>query len=109
MKRFDTGGVEINLLLWFPGADAAYDLRVWAIMRPSRLGLNDDVPLLPPQFHDMIKAGVLTRLLEFGGVQVENAVIWPSLYQAQIKKLIAYNRKWWQEHEREDYKKPYLL
>jgi hypothetical protein len=42
------------------------------------------------------------------GVQVENAVVWPSLYKIQIEALKTYNRKWWKQHE-VDQGGPYLL
>ena len=105
-KAFTKAGVEVNQLLWFYGADAAYDLRYWFERRPTRLSATTDVPLLPPQFHDIIVSGAMTRLAE-NQVQVENAVIWPGLYGAQITQLKAFNRKWWNENQ--DLGKPYML
>ena len=105
-KSYLNDGTEINQLLWFYGADAAYDLRYWFERRPTRLSATTDVPLLPPQFHDIIVSGAMTRLAE-NQVQVENAVIWPGLYGAQITQLKAFNRKWWKENQ--DLGKPYML
>jgi len=91
-KKYTTAGAESNHLLWFTGADDAYDLRYWFEMRPSKLVETADVPLLPPQFHPMIVAGVMTRLME-QSVQVENQVIWPTAYAAQLEQLKQFNRK----------------
>jgi len=105
-KKYSAAGVESNQLLWFPGSDGAYDLRYWFEMRGARLSADADVPLLPPQFHDAIIAGAITRLAE-SNVQVENAVIWPGIYKAQIVALQNFNRKYWDSQK--DRAKPYLL
>ena len=105
-KSYSALGVETNQLLWFYGADAAYDLRYWFEKRAARLSGTTDVPLLPPQFHDSIIAGALTRLAE-NNVQVENAVIWPGIYKMQLDAIRSFNRKWWKEQE--DLGTPYML
>jgi len=107
-KKYTTAGVESNHLLWFNGADAAYDLRYWFVLRPPKLVADADVPLLPPQFHYAIVAGVLTRLAE-QAVQVENQVIWPGIYMSQIEQLKQFNRKWYQENELKNHKEPFML
>jgi len=107
-KKYSTAGGEKNHLLWFMGADAAYDLRYWFVLAPPKLIENTDVPLLPPQFHYMITAGVLTRLAE-QGVQVENQVIWPGIYTSQLKQLKQFNRKWYKENELVKHTEPFML
>ena len=97
-KKYTTAGVESNHLLWFHGADAAYDLRYWFELRPTKLVDDDSVPLLPNQFHYAIVAGVLMRFAE-QGVQVENQVIWPSIYSAQLEQLKQFNRKFYMENK----------
>ncbi len=97
-KKYTTAGAESNHLLWFNSADAAYDLRYWFELRPPKLVEDAAVPLLPPQFHYTIVAGVLTRLAE-QAVQVENQVIWPSVYGAQLEQLKQFNRKWHRENK----------
>ncbi len=97
-KKYTTAGAESNHLLWFASADAAYDLRYWFEMRPPKLVDDANVPLLPPQFHYAIVAGTVARLAE-QGVQVENQVIWPTVYAAQLEQLKQFNRKWHRENE----------
>jgi len=97
-KKYTTAGAESNHLLWFYAADDAYDLRYWFEMRPSKLTEDAHVPLLPPQFHYAIVAGVATRLME-QSVQVENQVIWPGIYSAHLEAIRASNRKWYAENE----------
>jgi len=92
---------EYNQLIWFPGADADYHLRYWYEYNPDRLANDTDVPLIPYQFQAALVAGVLTRLSEYN-VQVENAVIWPQIYQDQLNKIVDYNRAWWREHGEAD-------
>lgn len=105
-KSFSSAGAETDLLMWFPGAQAAYYLRYWYQKRAARLSATTDIPQLPWKFHDMIIAGAITRLAE-NNVQVENAVIWPQIYVRQIEAMKTYNRKWWDRHKEE--MPPYLL
>ncbi|GAI89636.1 unnamed protein product, partial [marine sediment metagenome] len=97
-KGFTAAGVETNQMMWFPGADAAYVLRYWLEKRVSPLANDNDVPILPPQFHHAIPAGAITRLAE-SKVQVENAVVWPGIYRQQIKALVNFNRRYYEEHD----------
>lgn len=107
-KKYANDGSETDHLLWFRSADAAYDLRYWFEMRPSKLEADADVPLLPPQFHPAIVAGVLTRLAE-QSIQVENQVIWPGIYTAQLEQLKQFNRKWYEKNELTKHKEPFML
>jgi len=107
-KKYSTAGGEKNHLLWFMGADAAYDLRYWFVLAPPKLINSTDVPLLPPSFHYMIVAGVLTRLAE-QNVQVENQVIWPGIYTAHLSQLVQDNRKWYEENELVKHAEPFML
>lgn len=100
-KVFTSAGGQIDYLLWYQAADAAYDARIWYEKQPSRLDAAGDVPLLPPQFHDAIVSGSITRLGE-NKVQVEAGVVWPSLYQAQINAIKAYNRAWWAKFKQDE-------
>ncbi|MCK5015630.1 MAG: hypothetical protein KAS32_01045, partial [Candidatus Peribacteraceae bacterium] len=43
-KKYSAAGGENNHLLWFYAADAAYDLRYWYEMQPTKLINNTDVP-----------------------------------------------------------------
>lgn len=107
-KGFSSTGVETNQLIWHPGADAAYRLRVWLELRPSRLSAAADVPMLPPVFHDAIIAGAITRLAE-NNVQVESQIIWPGIYKGQLEALKTFNRKYYEVNRSNDWKTPYLL
>jgi hypothetical protein len=101
-------GTERHLLLTFPGANENRIAYVNAAYSPQRLVNDTDVPLLPYQYHDVIVTGAITRLME-NNVQVENAVIWPGLYQMQANALREYNRKWWTKHREGTIGKPYGL
>ena len=99
-KSYDNAGVELNLMLWFPASDAAYDLRWWEVIRGTLLSADADVPLLPPQFHNTIISGAAVRLIE-SSAQVENAVVWPGIYAGQLGAIASFNRKFYQNHEME--------
>lgn len=107
-KTFTTAGAEQNLLLWFPGCDAAYDPRIWFEKSVSPLSADADVPIMPPQFHHAIVSGGVTRLIE-SNVQVENAVIWPSIYKMQKSQLIDFNRKFYKAQDQVDRERPLFL
>lgn len=106
-KTYTNAGVELNQILWFQASDAVYRLRYWFEKRFTILSADADVPLLPPQFHNVILAGVATRLAE-NKVQVENAVIWPSLYQIGTSQMVTFNRKFYEDNNPEN-KIPYLI
>ena len=97
-KAYTAAGVETDQLIWFYGASAAEDLRLWYERRPSRLTSVGNVPELPYEFHHAIIAGVATRLAE-NNVQVENAVIWPKVYAGQLDAITKHNRQWWARQE----------
>ncbi|MGP8154363.1 MAG: hypothetical protein ACLQBQ_09540 [Smithella sp.] len=99
LKYFNNAGGETNIILWFNCNDLAYQVRLWYEARPTLLVNPTDVPLLPPQFHHAIEAGVVTRLGE-NKAQVESGVVWPQLYKAQCDALRAYNRKLWFDYEK---------
>jgi hypothetical protein len=107
-KKFLANGTELSHLLWFPCSDAAYDLRYWKEIGPSKLVNDADVPLLPPEFHPAIVSGSITRLQE-SQVQVEAGVVWPTIYAAQVAAIREYNRKFWKDSELSQREKPYLL
>ena len=99
-KSYLAAGTEINRMLWFPASDAAYDLRMWEVIRGVLLSGDADVPLLPPQFHNTIVSGAAVRLIE-SKAQVENAVVWPGIYAGQLGAIASFNRKFYQNHEME--------
>ena len=98
---------EIDYLLWYPGADQAYGLRYWFEKRAPRLENDNDIPLMPYQFHDAIQTGAITRLAE-SGIEVNTPAIWPQLYRIQLNNIRSYNRAWHDNQQREK-DKPYLL
>jgi len=103
----NTTGTSFEYALTFPGAQETKQAIISIEASATRLANATDVPLLPAQFHDTIISGAITRLAEYN-VQVENAVIWPSIYRAQLEAIKTYNRKWWANHA-EDVGKPYLI
>lgn len=94
-KSFLAVGTEIDQILWFQAADAAYDLRFWFEKHISPLS-GTNVPMIPPVFHNMIAAGAIMRLSQ-DGVQVETPLLWPQIYTSQIASLKIYNRKFYKE------------
>jgi hypothetical protein len=105
-QTFTTTGTANNFALIFPGNQLDKMAYLMIEATGERLSAAADVPLLPPQFHDTIISGCITRLAE-NNVQVENAVVWPSLYKMQLDSLKNFNRKWWEQHNVMG--KPYLL
>jgi len=105
-QTYTTAGMAMNYALTFPGAQENKQAYMMIEGTGARLSADTDVPLLPPQFHDLLISGPIVRLAE-NNVQVENAVVWPSIYAAQLSALKTYNRKWWEQHRKE--KAPYLL
>lgn len=105
-KAYTTAGAESNMMLWFCAPDQVYRLRYWYEYRAPRLTEDTDVPLLPPRFHDLMISGAITRLAE-SNAQVENAVIWPGLYDMGLEQLKAYNREYWQRGVKHN--PPYML
>jgi hypothetical protein len=105
----DTTGTEYQRLLWFTLPDGVYSARIWGEKMPSRLSNTTDVPVLPARFHDTIVTGSVARLVQYGQVQIENAVIWPGLYKMQLQVIKDENREWWRKNMPDERSKPYLL
>jgi hypothetical protein len=103
-----TDGTEYQRLLWFTVPDTNYYARIWGEKMPSRLSETSDVPALPARFHDAIVSGAVTRLVQHGAVQVENAVIWPGLYKMHVDAIKTENRAWWRKHEKDERSGLYL-
>jgi len=94
----DTAGTEYQRLLWFTLPNTVYYARIWGEKIPSRLSAVGDVPVLPARFHDAIVSGSVARLVQYGQVQIENAVIWPGLYKMQLQSIKDENRQWWRKN-----------
>lgn len=107
-KYFTTAGDESNRLLWFPNPQEVYQMRLWYEKQISPLSADTDVPILPPRYHNAIVSGSVARLVQYGQVQIENAVIWPSIYKAQIAALVSANRKWWRQYQKDERSGLYL-
>jgi hypothetical protein len=105
----DTAGNEYQRLLWFTLPDTVYYARIWGEKIPSRLSAVGDVPVLPARFHDVIVSGSVARLVQYGAVQIENAVIWPGLYKMQLQAIKDENREWWRKNTPDQRSGPYLI
>jgi hypothetical protein len=95
-KVFTAAGAQEDYLLWYPVADAEYNLRVWVDKYVARLSGTGDVPLGPVQVGDAIIAGSIMRL-GVNAVQVEAGVVWPSVYKSNLDAIRSLNRKWWEK------------
>jgi len=93
-----TAGAENQRLMWFMFPDTNYYARIWGERIPARLSADTDVPVIPARFHDAIVSGAVARLVEYGAVQIENAVIWPGIYKGHLTAIKTENRKWWKEN-----------
>ncbi len=101
-QYFSAAGVKVDRLEWFALPDVAgYQARIWGELDVSPLSGATDVPLLPVRFHNAIVAGSVARLVQYGNVQVEAAVLWPGIYKAQIEAIKVYNRAWWRQFKEE--------
>ncbi len=97
-QHFTAAGVKADRLIWYPLPDTTgYQARIWGELDVSPMSGATDAPMLPFRFHNAIVAGSIARLVQYGGVQVENAVIWPALYRAQIEAIKTYNRAYWKQ------------
>jgi hypothetical protein len=105
----DTAGTEYQRLLWFNVPDTVYSARIWGEKIPSRLSADADVPVLPARFHDTIVSGSVARLVQYGSVQIENAVLWPTLYKMQLQAIKEENRQWWWKNMPDQRSPLYLL
>jgi len=107
-QHFTTAGVKSDRLLWYPLPDGVYDGRVWGELDLAPMSNIGDVPQLPFKFHNAIVSGSISRLVQYGNVQIENAVIWPGIYKMQLEAIQQYNRAYWKQFENEG-GAPYLL
>jgi hypothetical protein len=105
----NTDGTESQRLLWFNVPDTVYAARIWGEKIPSRLSAVGDVPVLPARFHDAIVSGSVARLVQYGNVQIENAVIWPGLYKMHLQAIKDENREWWRKNKPDSRSAPYLI
>ncbi len=107
-QHFTAAGVKSDRLIWYTLPDGVYDGRVWGELDISPMSAASDAPQLPFRFHNAIVSGSIARLVQYGQVQIENAVIWPGLYKLQIEAIKNYNRTWWKQFQ--DQRSPiYLL
>ncbi|MFA6290188.1 MAG: hypothetical protein WC637_00325 [Victivallales bacterium] len=106
-KVYTAAGAEYDYLLWFQAADDAYDLHLWYEKNIDRLSATTDVPVGPPQVADAIIAGAIMRLVK-NEVQVENAVVWPSVYKSNLEAIKSMNRKWWENMKQSERSGLYL-
>lgn len=96
-------------LLWFTLPDQVYSARIWGHLRAQNLDLATDVPRMPAEFHHSIIAGTIARMVKYGEIQIENAVIWPGIYKMHIAAIQSYNRKWWKQYNKDERSDTYLL
>jgi hypothetical protein len=108
-QHFTTAGVKSDRVLWYPLPNGVYDGRVWGELDISPMSDAAHVPQLPFRFHNAIISGSVARLVQYGQVQIENAVIWPGLYKAQLEAIKTYNRKWWKQFVRDERSSIYLI
>jgi hypothetical protein len=94
-KAMNAAGTIYDYLFWYHSPDASYNARIWYEKFADRLSADGDIPILPPDFHDILVTGAVARLVTYAGIQIENAAIWPQLYQKQTAALVSYNREWW--------------
>lgn len=98
---FSTAGTKTDRLLWFPLPNDNYEARIWGELDVAPMSDDAHVPQLPFRFHNTIVSGTIARLLNYPEIQIENAVIWPGLYKAQLESIKAYNRAWWEQFKEE--------
>jgi len=96
-QHFTTAGVKSDRLLWYPLPNDNYDGRVWGELDISPMSSAAHVPQLPFRFHNAIVSGSIARLVQYGNIQIENAVVWPGLYKMQIEAIKTYNRNYWKQ------------
>jgi hypothetical protein len=107
-QHFTAAGVKSDRLLWYPLPNGVYDGRVWGELDLAPMSAATDVPQLPFRFHNAIVSGSIARLVQYGNIQIENAVIWQGLYKMQLEAIKQYNRAYWKQFEGEG-GAPYLL
>lgn len=107
-KAMNAAGTIYDYLFWYNSPDQTYNARIWYEKFADRLVNDTDIPILPPDFHDILVSGSVSRLIQYGQVQIENAVIWPQLYKQQTDALKSYNREWWKKNAIYERSDPYL-
>lgn len=108
-QAISAAGAKSDRLLWYPLPDDNYEARIWGRLIPSVLTNSTDIPKLPLQFHHAIVTGAIARMVKYGEVQIENAVVWPGLYKMHLDAIKAYNRAWWEKHGQNNRSGLYLL
>jgi len=88
-KHYTSAGAENNMLLWFPAADAAYDLRYWFERRFVVPAATSEIPILPPWAHMALVWGSLIQLSMFD-IRVK-AGPWAVLYSTIVGQLKGYS------------------
>jgi len=94
-QLYASDGDRADYIITLPASQEAEIAYPLITVKPIILSSDTDVPLMPPEFHYGIVAGAVMRLME-SNVQVENAVIWPGIYQANVAGFNAYNYKLWE-------------
>jgi hypothetical protein len=85
----DSTNPEINQILWFHGADKAYnDFRYWFEKRVPILSAAGDIPRIPHWAHIALVYGTLSRLAMFD-IRVKVGP-WDALYDGIVQNLISY-------------------
>jgi hypothetical protein len=107
-KAMNAAGTIYDYLFWYNSPEQTYNARIWYEKFADRLSADGDIPILPPDFHDILVSGSVSRLIQYSGAQVENAIIWPQLYKQQTEALKSYNREWWRKQGIQERSAPYL-
>lgn len=100
-RKVFVSGSQVDYLLWYQAADAAYSARIWTEKQVPRLSAASDYPAGPTQVGDAIIAGAITRLGE-NKTQVEAGVVWPSIYTGHLNALKVMNRRWWAQFKQDE-------
>jgi hypothetical protein len=109
VQNYTTAGVKTDRILWYPLPDDNYNGRIWAEIDADPMDSASDVPQLPFKFHNTIVSGSIARLVQYGEVQIENAVIWPGLYKMQLDAIKTYNRAWWHQFKKDERSGMFLI
>lgn len=94
-QLYASDGDRMDYILTLPAAQEDEIAYALVTVKPLILSADADVPLMPPEHHYGIVAGAVMRLSE-SNVQVENAVVWPGIYRANVANFNAYNYRLWE-------------
>ena len=108
-QHFTAAGVKTDRLIWYPLPNDNYDGRIWGELDLSPMVADAAVPQLPFRFHNAIVSGAVSRFIQYAGIQIENAAIWPVLYKMQIEAIKTYNRAWWAQFTKDQRSGIYLI